>query len=317
MKKEIRIGTRGSQLALKQADLIAEELRRHFPGIALRIVKIKTTGDKILDSPLSAIGGKGLFIKEIEEALLRDDIDIAVHSMKDMPAELADGLIIGAVTQREDPRDALITRDGSGLKSLAPGAKLGTSSLRRQAQLRHLRPDIEVVPLRGNLDTRLRKLKRGDFDAIVVAAAGLARMGWADEITEYLDPECCLPAIGQGSLGIEVRRGDAEILKIVEKLNHSGSMKTVSAERALLRKLQGDCQVPIAALGSIEGARLTITAMVANIDGSKKIVQTISGDASEPGGLGIMLAQRLIDSGAGEILDSIYRTSSTGEKGTK
>lgn len=300
---------------MKQADQVAEELRRYWPGLAPSLIKIKTSGDKMLASPLSAIGGKGLFVKEIEEALLRCEIDIAVHSMKDLPAELAAGLTIGAVTERADPRDALISRDGSGLKSLTPGSKLGTSSLRRQAQLRHVRPDLEVVPLRGNLDTRLKKLKQGQFDAIVVAAAGLARMGWSDEVDEYLDLQLCLPAVGQGALGIEVRRGDAEVLKIVEKINHLPSMIAISAERAFLRRIQAGCQAPIAALGSSAGSTLRITAVVVNLDGSKKIMKVVSGDAADPETLGTILAQKLLDAGAREILDSIYHRSSTGAEG--
>src|SRR5574341_2129432 len=219
-RASIVIGTRGSLLAIWQAEWIQARLREIAPGVTVSLQRIKTAGDKILDVPLAAIGGKGLFVKEIEEALLAGEIDLAVHSMKDVPTQLPQGLAILCVPQRDDPRDALISRTGSVFKDLPRGAKVGTSSLRRQAQFLHARPDLKIEVLRGNLDTRLRKLRDGEFDAIVLAAAGLRRMGWADQITEYLPLEVSLPAIGQGALGLEGRRNDGFVREIVSVLEH-------------------------------------------------------------------------------------------------
>ncbi|MBI3600320.1 MAG: hydroxymethylbilane synthase, partial [Nitrospinae bacterium] len=263
--KKIRIGTRGSQLALWQADWVKDRLIEWNPGIEVEIHKIKTTGDKILDAPLSKVGGKGLFVKEIEEALLDNRIDLAVHSMKDVPTDLPDGLCISAITEREDPRDALISKDGLNLKELKKRAKIGTSSLRRQVQLLNFRDDFEIHQLRGNLNTRMKKLSAGDFDAIILAAAGVKRMGWQDKITEYLPYELFLPAIGQGALGIEIRKSDKEMERIAEKFNHKETSLCVRAERAFLKRLEGGCQVPIAAFGTVNSSDVRLEGLVASI----------------------------------------------------
>src|SRR5215475_2368958 len=232
------LGTRGSKLAVHQSEWVQARLKEVAPQVAVTLRRIRTSGDMILDVPLAKIGGKGLFVKEIEEALLSGEIDLAVHSMKDVPTVLPEGLAILCVPQREDPRDALISRDGRPFKDLPLGARIGTSSLRRQSQLLHARPDLTIVMLRGNLDTRLRKLREGQFDAIVLAAAGLRRLAWANEITEYLAPQISLPAIGQGALGIEGRRDDLFVHSLLSSLNHAPSETAVLAERALLHRLQ-------------------------------------------------------------------------------
>ena len=242
--------------------------------------RIQTSGDKILDVPLAKIGGKGLFVKEIEDALLSGEIDLAVHSMKDVPTELPAGLDLLCIPFREDARDALISRDGKRFKDLPPRARVGTSSLRRQAQLLQARPDLSISMLRGNLDTRLRKLREGQFDAIVLAAAGLRRLGWEREITEYLAPEISLPAIGQGALGIEGRRDDAFVREVLSRLEHGPTRTTVMAERALLHRLQGGCQVPIAAHATIAGSEVVLEGLVASVDGKEVIRDRVTGTGS-------------------------------------
>ena len=236
MRKEIRIGTRASALALWQAEWVKSELEKKYPGMTVSLTKIKTTGDKILDVPLSKVGGKGLFVKEIEEAMLRSEIDIAVHSMKDVPTFFPDGLHLGCITKREDARDALLSRNKVKFKDLPKGANIGTSSLRRQTQIMNIRPDFVIHQLRGNVDTRLRKLKEGQYDAIILAAAGVKRLGLAENVTEYLDPEVSLPAIGQGALGIECRVDDRELNDLIAFFNHAESRVCVTGERALLRQ---------------------------------------------------------------------------------
>mgnify|MGYP001583575981 FL=1 len=247
MPSELRIGTRGSQLALNQAHWVKEKLVEAHPDLNVMLIKIKTTGDKIQDAPLAKIGGKGLFVKEIEEALIHRRIDLAVHSIKDVPTEFPEGLHLSAITKRGDPRDVFISRDGTILKDLPQKAKIGTSSLRRQAQLLHFRKDLELLPLRGNLDTRLKKLKTMNLDGIVLALAGVKRLGLEERITEIIPTEISLPAIGQGALGIETRQGDQEVEGQIQFLNHKDSWIAISAERAFLKKLEGGCQVPIAA----------------------------------------------------------------------
>jgi hydroxymethylbilane synthase len=271
--------------------------------------KIHTSGDKILDVPLAQIGGKGLFIKEIEEALLSGEIDLAVHSMKDMPTELPEGLAILCVPPREDPRDALISRDGRLFMDLPCGARIGTSSLRRQSQLLHARPDITIAMLRGNLDTRLMKLREGQFDAIVLAAAGLRRLAWAHEITEYLAPQISLPAIGQGALGIEGRRDDLFIRSLLSGLDHAPSKTAVFAERALLHRLQGGCQVPIAAHATVVGTGVRLEGLVSSVDGKELIRDTVEGTIEDPESIGIQLAERLLARGGDRILQAIYGTT--------
>jgi len=300
------LGTRGSKLAVHQSQWVQARLQELAPGLTISLQRIQTSGDKILDVPLARIGGKGLFVKEIEDALLSKEIDLAVHSMKDVPTALPEGLDILCVPPREDPRDALITRDGCRLDQLKPGARIGTSSLRRQAQLLHYRPDFTIEMLRGNLDTRLRKLREGQFDAIVLAAAGLRRLAWDAEITEYLPVHLSLPAIAQGALGIEARSDDTFVRELLSRFEHRPTRITVTAERALLHRLEGGCQVPIAAHAALEGDRLTVDGLVASVDGRRVIRHQIQGPASEAQALGTKLAERLLADGGDVILKEIY-----------
>jgi hydroxymethylbilane synthase len=305
MSELIKIGTRGSALALWQTEWVRGRLLAGNRDLDIEIVKIKTKGDKILDVPLAAVGGKGLFVKEIEEALLDGGIDLAVHSMKDMPAEIPAGLCIGAVPEREIPWDALISKDRLALKDLPKGASIGTSSLRRSAQLLHTRPDITIRSLRGNLDTRLRKLETENLDAIILAAAGVKRLGWENRITEYLTEEIMLPAICQGALGIETREEDSFVSKVVGGLNHPESATVAFGERAFLKRLEGGCQVPIAAFGRISNGEFRLTGLVAEVDGSRIIRESITGPSTESETLGVALADRLLAAGAGDILARI------------
>jgi hydroxymethylbilane synthase len=299
----LTIGTRGSRLALWQAEWVKGVLER--TGHPASLKRIKTSGDKITDVPLAKIGGKGLFVKEIEEALIRGDIHLAVHSMKDVPTLFPDGLHLSAMTEREDPRDALISRNGKRFTDLPRGARIGTSSLRRQSQLKHARPDLTIVPLRGNLDTRLRRLNDG-LDAVVLAVAGIKRLGWIARITELLEPELCLPAIGQGALGLECRMQDDRINTLLRPFNHAETRTCVTAERALLKRLEGGCQVPIAAYGRLRDDRLHLEGMVADVDGSRLIRDAITGPPEEAETLGVALAERLLSRGADAILKEIY-----------
>jgi hydroxymethylbilane synthase len=305
-QRSLRIGTRGSALALWQAEWVKSQLLGRQQELIVELVVIKTTGDKILDVPLAKVGGKGLFVKEIEEALLDGRADLAVHSVKDMPAELPEGLHLAAMPPREDPRDALISKNGAGLDKLPHGARVGTSSLRRAAQLLHLRPDLRIETLRGNVDTRLRKLKSEGLDAIVLAAAGLKRMELSQVISEYLEPERLLPAVGQGALGIETRTGDVFTNEIVESLVHQQTVTTVGAERAFLKRLEGGCQVPIGAYATLEGETLILTGMVADLKGVRLIRKEMRGDARQPEVVGERLAEVVLESGGGEILAEIY-----------
>ena len=298
------VGSRGSALALKQTGLMVERLKSLRPGLEIEVRVIKTTGDKILHEPLTRIAGRGFFVAEIERALLRGQIDFAVHSMKDLPTEMTPGLCIAAIPEPEDPSDALISR-GPGLRDLPAGARIGTSSPRRRAQLLHFRPDLQIVDVRGNLDTRLRKLDEGLFDAIVLAYAGLHRMGWADRITEKIPPEICLPAVGQGALAIQAREDDREVNDLLAGLDHAESRIAVTAERAFMHALGGGCQVPVGALGSIEGDKLVLNGVAAGLDGSTLVRGEVSGNPVEPSRLGDELAQVLLTAGAGEILDQV------------
>ncbi len=309
MPSELRIGTRGSQLALFQANWVKDQLVQTHPALKVTLIKIKTTGDKIQDAPLAKIGGKGLFVKEIEEALLQDRVDLAVHSIKDVPTEFPQGLHLSVITRREDPRDVFISRDGIGLKDLRQHAKIGTSSLRRQAQLLHFRSDIELVPLRGNLDTRLKKLKTMHLDAIVLALAGVKRLGLEENITEIIPTDISLPAIGQGALGIETRLNDKRVEEKIQFLNDKDSWIAVSAERAFLKKLEGGCQVPIAAFARIVGTTLQIDGLVGTIDGKRLIRHHREGPIEKAESLGVELAEILLNKGAKEILDEIYQKS--------
>lgn len=306
-KRRIIIGTRGSKLALQQSLTVKRMLEEAFEGLEVELSIIKTTGDKITDVPLARIGGKGLFVKEIEEALLAGSIDLAVHSMKDVPSELPAGLIIGAVPKREDTRDVLVSASSLRLRELPEGAVVGTSSLRRMVQIKRLRPDIRVETLRGNLDTRLRKVQEGLFDAVILAAAGIHRMGWHDVITEYLDPEEFLPAVGQGALGIEIREDDQAIYDLVSRLHHEPTSLAIRAERSFLKELEGGCQVPIGCHCFVEDGMIRLVGMIASLDGSLVVRDEIIGKPEDAELTGKELAKRLKNSGAEEILRSIYQ----------
>jgi hydroxymethylbilane synthase len=303
--KVVRIGTRGSPLAVWQAEWIRSRLLALYPQYETELVKIKTTGDKITDVPLAQVGGKGLFVKEIETALLGGRIDLAVHSMKDMPAEIPPGLCIGAMPERENPLDVLISRNGQLFEDLSKGARLGSSSLRRGAQVRHVRPDVTVHPLRGNLDTRIRKLETEGLDAIIVAAAGVKRLGLKARITEYLPEAIMLPAIGQGALAIETREDDDSICRLIAPLDHRETRLAVESERAFLARLEGGCQVPIAARAKVVGDELQITGLVAEVDGSVLLRETSTGPVDQHEKLGVELADRLLRKGGREILENI------------
>ena len=307
MVTRLRIATRGSQLALWQAHAVRDALQGTHPGLGVDVKVIHTTGDRVLDVPLSRIGDKGLFTKELDLALLRGEADLAVHSLKDVPTRLPDGLALAAVTRREDPRDVLLLPAGRGgsLADLPAGARVGTSSLRRRAQLRAIRPDLEVVDLRGNLNTRLARLDAGDFDAIILAAAGVRRLGWEDRIACALEPPEWLPAVGQGALAIVCRRDDAPTQSLLAPLHDPSTAACVAAERAFLAALEGGCQIPIGALGVLEGDRLVLNGLVADLDGDPVLRDQIAGAAAEAVQLGMRLADRLAAVGATEILDGI------------
>ncbi|MBW2671236.1 MAG: hydroxymethylbilane synthase [Deltaproteobacteria bacterium] len=305
MGKTLKIGTRGSKLALWQANWVKSALNSQHPSLSVELVIIKTKGDKILDVPLAKVGGKGLFVKEIEEALLNGRIDLAVHSMKDMPSEIPKGLCIGAIPKRENPQDVLISKKGLPLLQLEPGARIGTSSLRRAAQLLHVRPDLRVFPLRGNLDTRLKKLETENLDAIVLAAAGVKRLGLENRITEFLDENIMLPAVGQGALCIEIRQNDPEVAPMVAKLDHPQTRAIIMGERAFLNRLEGGCQVPIAAHGKIDNTIFTICGLVATVDGKTILKETFSGSESSAETIGVELANHLASMGAKTIMENL------------
>ena len=305
MDKTLKIGTRGSKLALWQANWVKSALEVKHPFLSIELETITTKGDKILDVPLAKVGGKGLFVKEIEEALLDGRIDLAVHSMKDMPGEIPKGLCIGAIPQREIPQDVLISSSKKRLSKLGPGARIGTSSLRRKAQLLHARPDLVILPLRGNLDTRLKKLDTENLDAIILAAAGVKRLGLENRITEYLDENIMLPAVGQGALCIEVRQNDPLVEPIVASLEHPQTRAIILGERAFLNRLEGGCQVPIAAYGKIDKNIFTLAGLVATVDGKTLIKETLAGSGDSSEKIGTELADRLIDMGAMNIIDNL------------
>ena len=326
MTPRLRIATRKSQLALWQAEHVSALLRAAHPGLEVELVPLLTQGDRIQDRTLAAIGGKGLFIKELEVALEDLRADIAVHSMKDVPADLPQGLIIGAVLKRADPRDALVTASGiARLEDLPRHAVVGTSSLRRQAQIRALRPDLNIESLRGNVDTRLRKLDAGQelgakhdgsstaaggkrMDAIVLACAGLIRLGLESRITARLDPQICLPAVTQGVIGIECRQSDSSTVEFLRALEDPATRKVMDAERAYASRLGGSCQSPIAAYAELEADRITMHGLVAEPDGSRLLKDTVSGSADNPAALGRQLAERILAAGAGPLLERL-RTS--------
>ena len=301
----LRIATRKSLLALWQAEHVASLLRQMHAGLEVELVPMVTQGDRIQDRPLAAIGGKGLFIKELEVALQERRADIAVHSMKDLPGELPEALIIAAVLERADARDALLTATPKRFEDLPPRARVGTSSLRRQAQLLALRPDLRIETLRGNVDTRLRRLDAGDMDAIVLACAGLIRLGLESRIGARLDPKVCLPAVAQGAIGIECREGDTRTRALVAVLDHSATRTAVDAERAFAHRLGGSCQSPIAAHARLEGQRLILDGLVAEPDGSRLLRDTQSGGGDDPVALGRLLAERILAAGAGPLLERL------------
>ncbi|AJQ29818.1 hydroxymethylbilane synthase [Pelosinus fermentans] len=304
-RKKITIGTRGSKLALWQANHIADCIRAQYPDVDVELLHIVTTGDKILDVPLARIGGKGLFTKELETAMLNGQIDLAVHSLKDMPTELPEGLLLAAITERVDPGDAFISPNYGTVDNLPKGARVGTSSLRRKAQLLKYRSDLKIGDLRGNLDTRLKKLENGEFDGIILAVAGLKRLGWQEKITQVLPQDICLPAVGQGALAIEARSNDAEVLQMLAFLNHQETRWSVEAERAYLAEVEGGCQIPIGVFGRIEQEILTLEAAILSVDGARQIRQTISGSPQDGKKLGRDLAQRMLDEGGREILQEL------------
>jgi hydroxymethylbilane synthase len=304
--KHLRIGTRGSLLAKWQAEFVRKQIFQ-TSGIEGEIIIIKTTGDKMQQSALSQIGGKGIFIKELEDALLDESIDIAVHSVKDIPTEVPPGMSFPAICRREDVRDCLVSGNGATLASLRQGARVGTGSLRRQAQLRHARPDLDVRDLRGNVDTRLRKVESGEYDAVMLAKAGLDRLGWTHRISETLSPDVCMPAVGQGALGIECRASDAETSAALDKLNDVETRSAIVAERSLLSVLQGGCQVPLGAWARIEGNELVLDACVCSIDGLQYVKQRATAPPEQARPLGERMAQLLIEAGAQNILEDVSR----------
>jgi hydroxymethylbilane synthase len=309
MARKIIVGSRRSKLALTQTHGVIEQLKKAGSPYTFEVRELVTKGDRILDVTLSKVGGKGLFVKEIEQALLDGEIDMAVHSMKDMPAVLPDGLTIGCVPERVDVRDVLISKNGQRLKELRHGAVIGTSSLRRSAQLLAYRPDLTIQWIRGNVDTRIRKLNEENFDAIILAAAGLHRLAWRGTISEYIPVDICLPAVGQGALAIECRASDHELISLLQTMHHEASARAVFAEREVLRALEGGCQVPVAAYGRVnEQGQIELTALVATPDGKTVIKETGIGD--NPVALGNRIATLLKERGAQEILDQAREENS-------
>jgi len=302
MNKTLRIATRKSALALWQTNHVKSLLQAAHPGLDIELVKIVTEGDRILDRPLAEIGGKGLFLKELERAMLDGEADLAVHSMKDVPASMADGLVLDAVLPRANPYDALVSRDGRKLADLPAGSRIGTSSLRRKSQLLALRPDLEVADLRGNVDTRLRKLDEGQYDAIILACAGLERLGLSERITETLQPPDWLPASTQGIIGLQCREDDRETRALIEPLADAGTMVIASAERAVARVLEATCQVPLAAHAVLEGGIVRLRSMVGSTDGAETVSASGEAPAQDAAALGERVAADLLKNGAGKII---------------
>ena len=306
MRSTIRIATRKSPLALWQAHFVQSRLQQLYPQLRVELLPMSTKGDKILDSPLAKVGGKGLFVKELEQAILAGDADIAVHSMKDVPVEFPDGLGLSIICERDDPRDAFVSSRFSSMAELPAGSRVGTSSLRRQCQLRASRPDLQILDLRGNVNSRLAKLDAGEYDAILLAAAGLKRLGLQERITTLLPPEQSLPANGQGAVGIECRLDDDELLTLLAPLEHGPTRQRVLAERAMNRALQGGCQVPIGAYAELEGDQLWLRGLVGSPDGRQILRAECRGAASDPVALGQTLAEQLLAQGAARLLSEIY-----------
>ena len=307
MNKTLKIGTRGSRLALWQANWVKTALEALDQSLSIELIVIKTKGDKILDVPLAKVGGKGLFVKEIEESLLNEKIDLAVHSMKDMPAQIPQGLCIAAIPQREDPQDVLISKDNRRFSELPSGSVVGTGSLRRKAQLLFARPDLVVAPMRGNIDTRLRKLETENLDAIILAAAGVKRMKYENKIAEYLDENIMLPAVGQGALCIEIRQDDPLAGPVVAGLEDPKTRTVIMGERAFSARLEGGCQVPIAAHGTLHNDIFTLSGLVASVDGRTLLKKTLKGPENASGTIGVELAEHLISMGAKTIIDNLTK----------
>ena len=305
MKAQIIIGTRGSKLALWQADYVEQRLREEYPGLQVTQKRVTTKGDRILDVPLAKIGGKGLFTKELEEEMLSGAIDLAVHSLKDMPAKVPDGLVIAAVTKRLDPGDALVSNRFSSFSELPQGARVGTSSLRRRAQLLCARPDLTMIDLRGNVNTRLRKLDEGEYDAIVLAVAGLKRLGFADRIREVLPQTMVLPAVGQGALAIETRADDKETRDMLAFLRDDETICCAEAERSFLARVEGGCQVPVGVYATAEGDDLKVEAVIASLDGRRSYRGTVNGAKADAAKLGKGLAEKLLNEGGAKILQEL------------
>jgi hydroxymethylbilane synthase len=301
----IKIGTRGSKLALTQANLVAEKIKKEAPDVNIEICVIKTSGDIMQDISLLKIGGKGVFVKEIEDALLSGAIDLAVHSMKDVPTQTPPGLVFAAVLEREDVRDILVSRGARKIEQMRKGAKIGTGSMRRSAQLLAMLPDLEIVSLRGNLDTRLKKIDTENLDGVIVAAAGVKRMGLAGKITQYLPVEMMLPAVGQGALGLEIRADDNRLKELLTKINHVPTHTEITAERAFLRHLGGGCLLPIAALGKLSGDRLSLEGLVAAPRGSNVIRDKVQGTAGEAEEMGKRLAEMIMEKGGKKLLNLV------------
>jgi hydroxymethylbilane synthase len=304
--RHLRIGTRGSLLAKWQAEYVRKRLFS-AAGVEAEIIVIKTSGDKFANAPLTQIGGKGIFVKELEDALMEESIDVAVHSVKDIPTEIPPRLSFPAVFRREDVRDCLISANGATLANLRQGARIGTGSLRRQAQLRHIRPDLDVRDLRGNVDTRLRKAQSGEYDAILLAKAGLDRLGWSDRITETFAPDVFLPAVGQGAIAAECRLSDSEAAEVLASLDDAESRTAIIAERSLLSALQGGCQVPLGAWARTERGDLILEACVCSVDGSQYVRQRATAPPEQAAALGEHVARLLLESGAQSILEGVSR----------
>lgn len=306
MTQIVRIATRKSPLALWQAEFVRDELLARNPDLQVELVKMVTQGDKILDTPLAKVGGKGLFVKELEQGMLRGDADIAVHSMKDVPVAFPEGLHLAVICEREDPRDAFVSNTFASINELPEGARVGTSSLRRMCQVSAARPDLQILDLRGNVNTRLRKLDEGEYDAIILACAGLKRLGFDERIRNHLDPSFSLPAIGQGAVGIECRSDDDFINGLIAPLTHEKTRTCVLAERAMNHRLEGGCQVPIGGYAELDGNTLFMRALVGRPDGSEMVRGDIAGRAEDAELLGTTLAEDLLSRGAAEILQDVY-----------
>ena len=303
IQSKIKVGTRGSLLARTQTEWVVQQIRSFYPDLDVETCVIQTTGDLRQNIPFAQVGTKGMFVKEIEQALLSHEIDIGVHSLKDMPSDLPEGLELACTPIREDPRDALLSRDNLLLKDLPQSAKVGTSSVRRQAQLRHFRSDLQILELRGNLDTRIRKLDSGEYDAIILACAGLERLGWANRISERISVEISVPAVGQGALALEIRADDTLLKDLLMPLNHADTAISVLAERGFQETLESGCSIPAGAIAKIENGQVVITGMIASVDGSKILCETLSGSPQNAKEIGIECAQKLLENGGRKILD--------------